>query len=125
MIHLDTNYLIDLAIESPRYLHKIEKWINAGEKLATSSIAWTEFLIGPVKETRIGKIQNLLEERIFPYEGRHTSVAAKLFNEAGRLRGLQADCMIAAVAIAEGHFLATLNTKDFKPFSRFGLQLIN
>ena len=53
MIHLDTNYLIG-SLSSPSALsHQVRAWFNAGELLAVSSIAWSEYLNGPVTAQQI------------------------------------------------------------------------
>ncbi|MDA1276953.1 MAG: hypothetical protein O2960_23290 [Verrucomicrobia bacterium] len=48
MIHLDTNYLIGLAVKGSAVASDVNGWLTAGESLAASAIAWTEFLNGPV-----------------------------------------------------------------------------
>ena len=44
MIHLDTNYLIGLAVRGSSPAQKAVQWLAAGELLAASTLAWAEFL---------------------------------------------------------------------------------
>jgi predicted nucleic acid-binding protein len=61
--------------------------------------------------------------RIIPYTADQAVESARLFNAAGRPRGLRVDAMIAAVAVVADARLATTNTKDFARFEPFGLRL--
>ena len=48
MIHLDTSFLIRaLAAGTPEDV-RIRQWLAAGEALGVSSLAWCEFLCGPL-----------------------------------------------------------------------------
>ncbi len=47
MIHLDTNLLIDLVTIGSPHIAVIRQWLENGEELAVSAIAWSEFLNGP------------------------------------------------------------------------------
>jgi predicted nucleic acid-binding protein len=89
-----------------------------------SSIAWTEFLCGPVDkaaETLAAEI--VTERRAFGEE--QAGLAARLFNESGRRRGTLIDCMIAATALHEGAAIATANTADFRRFESSGLVIFD
>ena len=48
MIHLDTNILIEIVTLGSPMAHRLAEWLKTGEQLATSAIAWSEFLSGPV-----------------------------------------------------------------------------
>jgi predicted nucleic acid-binding protein len=125
MIHLDTNYLIGLAVRGSNPAAKVDGWLAAGEPLAASALAWTEFLNGPVSADEIVLVESVIEERIVPFEKPAAVLAAKLFNETGRRRGSRFDCLIAATAILANAGLATENQKDFTPFVAHGLKLRN
>jgi hypothetical protein len=43
MIHFDTNYLIGLLVKGSPEAGHVDAWLSAGEALAASAIAWTEF----------------------------------------------------------------------------------
>lgn len=124
MILLDTNYLIrSLIPETPEALSVIE-WIQTGEALCTSSIAWYEFLCGPVNDEGIIVVYSLLEERVFPFTSDQAAESARLYNNTGRKRTLRVDSMIASAAIIINAKLATENISDFKNFVSLGLQLV-
>jgi predicted nucleic acid-binding protein len=124
MIHLDTNYLIGLAVRGSSPAQNVDKWLAAGEPLAASALAWTEFLNGPVSTDEIALVESVIEENLVMFEKRTAVLAAQLFNQAGRRRGSRFDCLIAATAILAGAELATENRKDFELFVPFGLKLV-
>jgi predicted nucleic acid-binding protein len=123
MIHLDTNYVIGLVTLNSPLRPILFGWVNGGEKLAVSAVAWSEFLNGPVKTQQIHDALFLLDGRIIPFSEAEAEKAAELFNHTGRKRGAKPDCFIAAAAIQAGVPLATRNTKDFQPFVPLGLRL--
>jgi len=53
MIHLDTSFLIHAMVPSSRADKSLRKWLRDEEDLAISSIAWAEFLCGPVERSEI------------------------------------------------------------------------
>ena len=124
MIHLDTNYLIGLAVRGSSPAQNVDNWLADGEPLAASALAWTEFLNGPVSADEIALVESVIERNLVAFEKSTAVLAAQLFNQGGRRRGSRFDCLIAATAILAGAQLATENTKDFTPFVPFGLKLI-
>jgi predicted nucleic acid-binding protein len=124
MIHLDTNYLIGLAVRGSSPAQNVDQWLAAGEPLAASALAWTEFLNGPVSADEIALVESVIEGNLVAFEKPTAVLASQLFNQAGRRRGSRFDCLIAATAILAGAQLATENIKDFAPFIPFGLKLI-
>ena len=124
MIHLDTNYLIGLAVPGSLPAQKVDKWLADGERLAASALVWTEFLNGPVTGQEIVLVESVIEPKLVPFEKQTAVMAAELFNRAGRRRGSRFDCLIAATAILADAELATENKSDFVPFVPFGLKLI-
>lgn len=123
MIHLDTDFLVDLVtVGSPGGL-KIRQWLEAGEAVTTSAIAWSEFCNGPLSKARKDAAFSVLNRTIADFTWREAEVAARLFNLTGRRRGSHADCMIAAAAITAGVPLATFNQADFQRLVPFGLTL--
>jgi predicted nucleic acid-binding protein len=124
MIHLDTNYLIGLAVRGSLPAQNVDRWLAAGEPLSASTLAWTEFLNGPVSAVEIALVESVIEEKLVAFEKPTAVLAAELFNQGGRRRGSRFDCLIAATAILNGAGLATENRKDFEPFIPFGLKLL-
>ncbi|RFC45682.1 MAG: PIN domain-containing protein [Verrucomicrobia bacterium] len=48
MIQLDTNFLIDALVSGSEQEAQLVGWLIAGETLAISTVAWGEFLCGPL-----------------------------------------------------------------------------
>jgi predicted nucleic acid-binding protein len=101
MIHLDTNVLI-----------------------ATSSLAWFEYVCGPVPESEQHLVRAAIGGQILDVDEAVAERAAALFNHGGRKRSLRTDSMIAATAILAGAELATYNAEDFASFTAHGLKLL-
>ena len=123
VIHLDANYLIlGNQAGSPEDAD-LHRWLSAGEILASSSIAWMEFVSGPVADPVVESIRHALGDRIIHFTHAEAQLAARLFNAVGRRRALRYDCMVAATAIAARAELATCHADDFKLFVPHGLVL--
>jgi len=123
MIHLDTNYLIGLLVRGSREASEVDQWLAAGESLAASAIAWSEFLNGPVTASEANQVEAVLQSQIVSFGKAEAALAADLFNKTGRRRGSRFDCLIAATAILHHADLATINQSDFKVFAAHGLKL--
>jgi predicted nucleic acid-binding protein len=119
MIHLDTSFLIHAMVPSSPADRRLRGWLRSGDDLAISSVAWAEFLCGPVEGLDIELVTSLFGE-IVPYTVVDSETTARLFNVGGRRRGSLADCMIAAVAVRSGASLATVNPSDFKRLGAAG-----
>ena len=124
MNHLDTNSLIGLLVRGSAPAAEVDKWLAAGELLATSAVAWSEFLNGPVTPVEISRVGAVIQSRIVPFGQVEAVLAADLFNKTGRRRGSRFDCFIAATAILAGAGVATANQSDFKAFLPQGLKLV-
>ncbi len=123
MIHLDTSFLIRaLNLGTPED-RKLREWIGAGETLSMSTVAWAEFLCGPLDESEIALADQIVGQRS-DFTPDQAVIAARLFNESGRRRGSLIDCMIAAAALADGAPIATENVADFRRFQNSGLKII-
>ena len=121
-IHLDTNYLIDVAAGRSPQVRRIEQWVHEGMVIEVSAIAWSEFLCGPLLDFELEYTRALIST-IVDLNADQASLAADLFNLTQRRTRTHADCMIAAQAIRRDAALATRNTEDFKSFTRYGLAL--
>lgn len=121
-IHLDTCFLIRALVPGTDADRRLREWLRAGRQLCMDTVAWTEFLCGPVQPDERRLAAQVVTERVgFSEEDAHR--AAEFFNATGRRRGTLADCMIAAAAVGRDAALATLNHDDFRCFAELGLKL--
>lgn len=120
-VHLDTTFLIQALVPGSDPDQLLRMWLQEGRRLAMSSIAWSEFLCGPLDLADRELAARIVADRI-PYSAQDAESAAELFNETGRRRGSLIDCMIAAVARGRSAPLATLNRNDFRRFESPGLR---
>jgi predicted nucleic acid-binding protein len=122
LIHLDTSFMIRALDPDTEEDQKLRMWLRRYEPLATSTVAWTEFLCGPIDAAQVDRVARLVPLRV-PLEDDDARLAARLFNASGRRRGSMNDCMIAASAIRMNAKLATVNSTDFQRFVDSGLEL--
>ena len=122
MIHFDTNFLIQAVVAGSAAHEKFRAWTQAQEDCNASSIAWAEFLCGPL-DAPAEAIARQIFQNPEPFLPADAVLAARLFNQTGRRSRSLADCMIAAVAIRCGAELATNNKIDFQPLTGYGLVL--
>lgn len=101
---------------------KLQTWLSDGEDVGISSIAWSEFLCGPLTDTH-EKLAQLLFPRPMPFLAADAYKAAELFNKTGRRSRSLADCQIAAAALRCGARMATTNEADFILFGPHGMTL--
>lgn len=122
MIHFDTSFLIRALIRGTPEDLALRRWIKAGEPLVVSTVAWAEFRCGPLHQLELAAAAAIVDRhREFTRDDAET--AARLYNESGRRRGSLMDCMIAAVALADGAAVATSNTPDFQRLGELGVTL--
>ena len=124
MIHLDTSFLIDALAPDSQEDTRLREWIGANQPLGMSTVAWAEFLCGPVDEAALS-VASVVVGRQTRFTEEMAVIAARLFNGSGRRRGTMVDCMIAATALAEQAAIATSNPDDFRRFEAFGLGLVS
>lgn len=122
MVHFDTNFLIEATLAGSQAHAKFRAWAASEESFGISTVAWAEYLCGPLDPTA-----DAIARQMFPnpeaFLPADAVLAADLFNRTGRRSRSLADCMIAAVAIRCGAKLATINTSDFEPFRSYGLAI--
>lgn len=120
MIHLDTNFLIQALLPGSASEGRLQTWIHDGEEIGISSIAWCEFLCGPLspEEAALAEVLFAAPEPFLVSDARK---ASELFNLTGRRSRSLADCQIAAVAMRCNAALATGNLSDFNVFQEYGL----
>jgi predicted nucleic acid-binding protein len=122
VIHFDTNFLIQTTVAGSSAHEQFRAWAAADELFTVSTVAWAEFLCGPVDATAEAMARQIFPDPE-PFLATDAGVAANLFNRKGRRSRSLADCMIAAVAIRCGAKLATINTADFQRLTKHGLTL--
>lgn len=122
MIHLDTSFLIRALHPGSPEDRKLRNWVGANEPLIISTVAWAEFLCGPLSDTEL-ELTTRVVGRHSDFTREHAALAARLYNASGRRRGKLVDCMIAAVALTEGAAIATSNEADFRRFEASGLKI--
>jgi predicted nucleic acid-binding protein len=124
MIHLDTNILIALTSDDSASKSWLTEKLLSAVPLHVSSIAWYEFVIGPVLDHQVKSMQLVLNSPPIPFDSQLAAQAAKYFNLTGRSRKRKTDTMIATTALLNGGTLATRNIEDFQPFESLGLELV-
>ena len=120
MIHLDTSFLIRGSVSGSPEDRALRGWVGIQESLGVSTVAWAEFLCGPYERSSLEFLIGVID-RYVDFTSAHAEIAARLFNQSGRRRGSQMDCMIAATAIAEQAPIATADSRDFRRFESEGL----
>jgi predicted nucleic acid-binding protein len=63
MIHLDTGFLIRALVRNSSEDIKLRTWLRSNTPMAMSSIAWAEFLCGPVEKTDITVAGRIVPDR--------------------------------------------------------------
>lgn len=122
MIHLDTSFLIRALTASSSESKILKTWIVRSETLGMSTLAWAEFLCGPLSSDEAGIAGSIVSVTV-PFGQADAELAAYLFNHGGRKRGSFVDCMIAATAIRSDAALATSERAFFSRFESHGLRM--
>ncbi len=122
-VQLDANCLVELATRNTRYSLMLEGWLEDGNSIETSSVAWSEFCNAPLTTESYENTLMTLAGKIIPLDREMAENASRIFNLGGRRRSSHSDCMIAACAILSNTPLSTLNLKDFERFIPHGLRL--
>ena len=121
MTHLDTSVLIRALQPGTPEEAKLRKLVGQREPLTMCSVAWAEFLCGPLGRADRASAERLVQ-RPRDFTPQHAEIAARLFNESGRRRQMFADCMIGAAALADGATIVTSNVAHFRRFAAAGLK---
>jgi len=121
-VHLDANLVIRMGRSGTEESRRVRALLASGARLGVSTIAWSEFLCGPLLPGEQADARQILGAPI-PFLETDAELAARLFNVGGRRRGSFADCQIAAVALRARAALATENAADFARFAPARLML--
>ena len=122
MTHLDTSFLIRALKPGTPEETKLRKLVDQREVLIVSSVAWAEFLCGPLSSADRRRAERLVE-RPKDFTPEQAEDAARLFNKSGRRRSMTVDCMIGAAALADGARIATSNSAHFQRLAVAGLKM--
>ncbi len=101
VIHLDTSFLIRALVPGSPEDQALREWLRDAEPMAVSTVAWAEFLSGPVDAGQVELAARVISETPSLHKD-DAHLAAELFNTSGRRRGCFLDCLIAAVALGAG-----------------------
>lgn len=112
VIHVDTGFIIHALVPASQAEARLRRLLEDGQKVSISSIAWAEFLCGPVGPDEIERASNVFRE-IAPFTAADCETAVALFNRGGRRRRSMGDCMIAAVAPGTGRRLPPRTPETF------------
>jgi len=123
-VHLDTCFLIRALVPGSDEDKALRKWLTKRIQIAISSVAWAEFLCGPLRPEDRAIARRLVGTPVAFIES-DADIAARFFNLGGRRRGSFVDCLIAAAAARERAIFATCNPDDFSAFVEDGLELAN
>lgn len=124
MIQLDTSFLIRGLVPGTPQDEALRAWLRRGDSIAMSTVAWAEFLCGPIEPLHVELAKRIVTQRL-PFDEGDAVRAAALFNATGRRRGSFIDCQIAAAALSADAPLATANRADFPRFEAEGLTLVD
>lgn len=117
MIILDTDFIIELALRTPRAVSATKGWLATGEQLATTSINAAEFLRGAQRAQADAAAAEAILAGLdeIPFAGRDSRRFARLMHALDRAGGRipELDGMIAAVALENGARVATFNARHF------------
>jgi predicted nucleic acid-binding protein len=123
IIELDSNFLVAVLDAGGNQSEMLHSWTRSGARIQISAIAWSEYLCGPL-DAAVVPLTRKLVNSVEAFTERDAELASELFNGTGRRSRSHVDCMIAAHAIRRDATLATLNTRDFRPFEKFALKVI-
>jgi len=121
-IHLDTSFLIRALVPGSDEAASLRSWLADGRWVALSTLAWGEFLCGPLPDGAAAAARRVARRHI-PLGTEQAAEAARLFNATGRRRGSFQDCLVTATAMMAGAELATCDQADFRRFAAEGLKL--
>ena len=64
MIHLDTGFLIKALVRDSAEDLKLRSWLRTRTQVGMSSIAWAEFLCGPVETNDVDLAARIIQDRV-------------------------------------------------------------
>jgi predicted nucleic acid-binding protein len=123
MILIDTSALVDVLTGSRRSEKRLRVLISEGHRIQTCSLVLFKWRRGPRLADEILDQENLFpSDSALPFGTAEALTAADLYKKMAKPHGREVDLAIAAIAIANGALLWTLNRKDFEDIP--GLRLV-
>jgi predicted nucleic acid-binding protein len=115
IVHLDTSALVDALTGPRRSLRRLTEIVEQGHRIAMSSPVLYEWLRGPRRPAELAVQEALLPRAdAVPFTAAEASLAADLYRAVPKPRGREIDLAIAALALAHGAALWSLNQEDFR-----------
>jgi predicted nucleic acid-binding protein len=122
MILVDTSALVGSLCGTRAAAPHLRRFIADGIRIAASSLVLYEWWRGPRLPDELRDQEALFPRaQAFPFGIAEAALSADLYRKVKRARGRELDLAIAAVAIANGAALWTLNRRDFRDIP--GLEL--
>ena len=113
-VHLDTSVIVDALTGPRRSLGGLAALVEAGHRLAISTLVLYEWLRGPRARSELLALEELLpRETAVPFGPAEADRAARLYRRVRRARGRELDLAVAACALEADAALWTLNRADF------------
>jgi len=115
MIHVDTSALAGSLCGARTAAPQLRRFIADGIRIAASTLVLYEWWRGPRLPDELRD-----QEALFPrseavaFGIAEAALAADLYRKVRRARGRELDITIAAVAMANGAALWTINRRDFR-----------
>jgi predicted nucleic acid-binding protein len=115
VILIDTSALVDALTGSRRSEKRLRDLISEGHRIQTCSPVLFEWRRGPRLAEEVHDQEALFpSDNAMPFGTAEALTAADLYRKMAKPRGREVDLAIAAIAIANGALLWTLNRKDFE-----------
>ena len=86
MIHLDTSFLIRALVRGSPEDQRLREWLSKSEPLTMSTIAWAEFLCGPIDKPQLKLATGVIRRRsnFTPGTGNNCRTFVQRFRTAAR-----------------------------------------
>jgi hypothetical protein len=79
VVHLDTGFLIRAIVDGSREEGELRHWVSRGLRIGVSTIAWCEFLCGPLDDSSL-KVATELVGEPHTFVPADSALAAEFFN---------------------------------------------
>lgn len=112
--HLDTDFLVYALSAAGPERRRLLAFLEAGEIVEISSVAWYEFCRGPRTPEQLAAARSFFAaDGIVPFSEQFAAAAAESFRQLGSPRRRAADIAIGTTAALRGARLISRNARDF------------